>query len=59
MELLKLHTRITNIMKIKVFVARIIKKNEILRIPIQNYENHEVLRILCQNHENNKNLIIP
>ena len=35
------------------------EKNEILKIPNQNYENHVVLRILCQNKENYENLIIP
>ena len=46
-------------MKLKLFNARIINKNEIIRTLSQNYENHEVLRILLQNNENHENLIIP
>ena len=48
-KFLEFNTRINKTMEVNYYTAES-QKNEILRIPIQNYENHENSIILRQNH---------
>ena len=58
MKFSEFNARITNINKFVVFLCQNNENHRILRIPLQNHENHENGIIQRQNNENHKILTI-
>ena len=55
MKFLEFYTRITKIMKIKLFHTRINKKIKLFETTPEITKNNEIRIIIYQNHENHKN----